>query len=74
MHRAWKGTSLGSVVERLDGFGYDCFFENVASLTRLTGCWHASFEIRGWSNVVCALRSEEAVMGLLLSLAVDLDK
>ncbi len=58
---------------RLDGFGMDCFFENMAGLTRLTNCWHGSFEIRGWSNVICALRTEEAVIGLFNSLTTAVD-
>jgi hypothetical protein len=73
MHRAWKATSLEAVVARLDAHGYDCFFENSASLTRLTGCWHGNFEIRGWSNVICTLRTEVAVMGVLNSLVVAVD-
>ena len=74
MHRAWQATSLEAVVAKLDGYGFDCFFENMASLTRLTGCWHSSFEVRGWSNVVCSLRSEHAVLALLNSLTVGVGK
>jgi FkbM family methyltransferase len=74
VHRAWRATSLEAVVARLDALGMDCFFENLASLTRLTGCWHGSYEVRGWSNVVCALRSEEAVMGVLHALTVAVNK
>ena len=73
-HRAWQATSLQAVVERLDGYGFDCFFENLSTLTRLTGCWHGSYEIRGWSNVICALRSEGAVVNFFHSLTVNVNK
>jgi FkbM family methyltransferase len=73
-HRAWQATSLQAVVERLDGYGFDCFFENLSTLTRLTGCWHGSYEIRGWSNVICALRSEVAVVNFFHSLTVNVNK
>ena len=65
---------MEAVVAKLDSYGFDCFFENMASLTRLTGCWHSSFEVRGWSNVVCSLRSEHAVLALLNSLTVGVGK
>lgn len=55
--REWKRTDLKDVVERLDGLGYTCYLlqqEGVA--LRLTGCWHASFEFKKWSNVMCARR------------------
>lgn len=33
------------------------YFDGKPELTRLTGCWDPSYEFRGWSNVVCVLRS-----------------
>ncbi|KAJ1634411.1 hypothetical protein T492DRAFT_1134135 [Pavlovales sp. CCMP2436] len=49
-------SSLRDVVEGMDLHGYDCYFAGVARTYRITGCWDAAFEIRRWSNIVCAHR------------------
>ena len=55
--RDWNVTLLKDVVDRLDSFGYDCYFQQrFATVLRLTGCWHALFEIKRWANVLCVLR------------------
>lgn len=60
--RDWNVTSLEGIIQRLDAYGYDCFFEQrLATLLRLTGCWHPKFEIKHWSNVICALRASGLV-------------
>ncbi|GBF88626.1 hypothetical protein Rsub_01341 [Raphidocelis subcapitata] len=51
---AWAETSLRAVALDLASSGYACYFDGAPTLTRITGCWHDSLEIRNWSNVVCA--------------------
>ena len=63
--RAWLGTTLERVVAQLDEWGYDCAFEGAANATRLTKCWAPVFEVRRWSNVVCASRREPALLAVL---------
>lgn len=50
-----QGRSLKQTVTELAQLGYVCYFEGVI-LTRLTNCWTDAYEIRYWSNVVCALQ------------------
>ena len=54
----WADTSLQSVVASLEAFGYACYFDGSPTLTRLDAqCWHASYEFKAWSNVVCVRKS-----------------
>ena len=54
----WVDTSLESVVASLEVSGYACYLEGSPTLTRLDAqCWHADFEFKKWSNVVCARKS-----------------
>ena len=39
---------------QLQGHGYACYYDGSPNLTRLTRCWHDSYDLRTWSNVVCA--------------------
>jgi hypothetical protein len=38
----------------LASVGYVCYLDGQPTLTRITGCWHDSLELKAWSNVVCA--------------------
>lgn len=53
----WQTTSLKSVVEQLDQYGYDCYFEASLAMIRITRCWNDAMEFKKFSNVLCALRS-----------------
>jgi hypothetical protein len=53
--QAWATTSLKDVALDLASSGYVCYFDGAPKLTRITGCWHDSLEIKQWSNVVCAV-------------------
>lgn len=60
----WARDSLENIVDWVDIFGYDCFWQgNNAELWRLTGCWLPRYgEARRWSNVVCVNRGEKAIL------------
>jgi FkbM family methyltransferase len=62
--RAWKTRSLESMVATLSGHGYDCFLAQHASLLRLTNCWDPSYEFKYWSNVICVLRANSALLAV----------
>ncbi len=62
--RAWKTRSLESVVATLSGHGYDCFLAQHASLLQLTNCWDLSYEFKDWSNVLCVLRANSALLSV----------
>ena len=67
--REWGKTSLESVVDKLDGYGYDCFFlQKHSTVIRITGCWDPRLDFHDWSNVMCVLRSEGAMLGVLNSM------
>lgn len=74
----WSPTAEGSVsleetVARMDHYGYDCYFDGrTTELLRLTGCWTPLYEIRKWSNVVCARRSFTALNERLMKHTVVL--
>ena len=54
----WVETSLQSVVASLEVSGYACYLDGSPTLTRLDAqCWHADYEFKSWSNVVCARKS-----------------
>ena len=43
-YREWTKVSLRSVVDDLEGLGYECFFAlDKGKLIRITGCWHDSW-------------------------------
>lgn len=64
--REWSVTQLQDVVEWLDGFGYDCFFlQRGSTALRLTGCWHPSYEVHRWSNVLCVARREAGLLAVM---------
>ena len=68
--RAWSTSLLEDVVANLDNFGMDCYLLQQKLALRLTGsCWHAAFEFRYWSNVMCVLREEEAMAAALAGFA-----
>lgn len=52
--QAWATTSLRAVAMDLASMGYVCYFDGQPTLTRITGCWDDSLELKAWSNVVCA--------------------
>ena len=63
--RSWEKTTLKSVVEKLDGFGYDCFLMQHKFLLRATGCWVAAYEFKNWGNVMCLSRKETVLAAAL---------
>ncbi|KAG2450962.1 hypothetical protein HYH02_004234 [Chlamydomonas schloesseri] len=69
-HHYWSrsGASLPQCLGYLDQLGYDCYFDG-PKLHRLTGCWEPGFEIKDWSNVVCAVRGGR-LEGSLARLAI----
>lgn len=57
----WKTSSLEDTIDMLDNFNFDCYWSlNGGGLRRLTGCWHASYDERRWSNIACINRRERA--------------
>ncbi len=52
------------MVETLDEYGYDCFLVQYSILLQLTGCWDAAYEFKDWSNVICVLRSNTALLAV----------
>jgi hypothetical protein len=65
---SWETRDLSPVVERLDGFGYDCFLlQQKATAIRLTKCWSKEYEKKGWSNVMCVLRKEAPLLAAMNS-------
>ena len=65
--RAWKTRTLESVVERLSGYGYDCFLMHDSYLLQLSNCWDAKFEFKDWANVMCVPRANRALLAVLQS-------
>jgi len=64
--REWGVTSLQSVLQRLDAWGYDCFLlQRKGRVLRLTGCWHSSYEFKAWSNVMCVHRREAGMVAVM---------
>jgi FkbM family methyltransferase len=53
----WQTLSLRTVLKYLEGYGYECYYDGQPTLTRLSGCWHSSYELKWWSNVVCVHES-----------------
>lgn len=65
----WASHSLENVTSSLSGWGYDCFFiQEQDVVIRISGCWHPSYEFKQWSNVVCVLRTELALLVVLDSM------
>jgi hypothetical protein len=62
---AWLNHSLREVVADMDDFGFDCYWAGVARVYKITGCWHPEYEIRRWSNIVCAHRGHVCWHGAL---------
>lgn len=55
----WREYTLENIVEKMDGLGYVCYYDGKPTLSRMTGCWHSTYEKYAWSNVVCVPRSHE---------------
>ena len=69
--RKADGRSLHGALQRLERFGYSCFWQFPDALVPASGeCWRERFgqKLR-WSNMLCA--HEPAVVSRLLALAVD---
>jgi len=66
--RAWKTRTLEAVVEKLGGFGYDCFMMHSGYFLQLTNCWAPAFEFKDWANVMCVSRSNSALLAAAQSL------
>lgn len=70
LYGQWEFHTLEAIISQLDGYGYDCFFMGQARLWPLShGCWHAKYEFRRWSNVMC-LRRGDVWLQALQSLVV----
>lgn len=59
----WGRSTMLNVLTELGNVGFDCYWPgNDGSLLKLTGCWSQTEQSRyhplGWSNVVCAKRSD----------------
>lgn len=53
----WRSIDLQETVALLDLLDYGCFFAGQPTLTSISGsCWDPAYEIKYWSNVVCAYR------------------
>jgi hypothetical protein len=71
MLRNWAENTVEGVVDKLDGYGYDCFFlQKHSTVIRITGCWDPRLEFHNWSNVMCVLRREVAMLEVLNSMTV----
>lgn len=65
--RDWAVNTVRDHVERLDGYGYECFLQQRGFLLRATGegCWLKQFDEKDWGNLICALRAEEQLAAVL---------
>eukprot|EP00547_Thalassionema_nitzschioides_P007172 CAMPEP_0194218232 /NCGR_PEP_ID=MMETSP0156-20130528/23286_1 /TAXON_ID=33649 /ORGANISM="Thalassionema nitzschioides, Strain L26-B" /LENGTH=340 /DNA_ID=CAMNT_0038947513 /DNA_START=241 /DNA_END=1263 /DNA_ORIENTATION=- len=55
----WFNYHLMDAVRLLDGKGFTCYWAGKEKLWRITGCYHDYYNtFKGWSNVVCAHRSQ----------------
>ena len=57
--QAWAATSLRDVAFNLAASGYACYFDGDPTLTRISGCWHDSLEIKNW----CAAAARSTLAG-----------
>lgn len=66
----WPDTPLRSVIDMLDGFGFDCWFAGSGGMTPspLTprSCWTDHYGKHEWSNIVCAHRAQACWHGALM--------
>jgi hypothetical protein len=50
MLRNWAENTVEGVVDKLDGYGYDCFFlQKHSTVIRITGCWDPRLEFHKYS-------------------------
>lgn len=54
----WQTHKLENIINTLDRYGYDCYFQGQGRLWQITNCWDAGYEFRDWSNVMCVLRKD----------------
>ncbi|KAG2429653.1 hypothetical protein HYH02_013992 [Chlamydomonas schloesseri] len=59
-HAFWyrSGGTLRMCLDYLEELGYTCYYD-APLLYKLTGCWDPRYEIKKWSNIVCAVRGSE---------------
>ena len=62
---AWGQTTLHDTVHQMHQYGYVCYLDGSPTMTRLTGCWHPSFEYKMWGHVVCARMVDSALIQAL---------
>ncbi len=63
----WKTRPLKALITKLQEYGYYCYYDGSPNLTRITACWYDSYDIRSWSNVVCA--ADDKLLAMLESLS-----
>ena len=63
--RKWESISLESIINKLDGWGFECFQMQKDTLVRLTRCWDPAYETKRWSNVLCVHTSDETMLHAL---------
>jgi hypothetical protein len=56
----WNKLKLEDLKDELDGYGYDCYFQGIGRLWKITGknCWSNLYEFHNWSNVMCVRRDD----------------
>ena len=55
----WARSNLEDLIDMLDNLNFDCYWSlNDGGARKLTGCWHASYDEKIWSNVACINRRE----------------
>mmetsp|Transcript_40721 Transcript_40721/g.110092 ORF Transcript_40721/g.110092 Transcript_40721/m.110092 type:complete len:343 (-) Transcript_40721:61-1089(-) len=55
----WANTTLRSVVDRLDGQGFDCFWAgDNGRLVNINLCWRPAAELGMWANAACVKRGD----------------
>lgn len=54
----WDSIPLGPIIDSLDSYGYDCYFQGAGRLWKLSGCYTTDYEFHQWSNIMCIVRGD----------------
>jgi hypothetical protein len=70
LRRSAGGRTLEGTLNWMSDLGYFCFVQGRTGLVPASPpCWRASFEMRRWTNLVCAQRGS-ALFGEMLKLSI----
>jgi hypothetical protein len=54
----WRNMKLEEIVDKLDGYGYDCYIKGINRLWKLSSCFVNPFEFHNRGNMMCILRGD----------------